>query len=105
MNSATKTFCLLSALAVAGLAQAQSSNGGTTEIHANSGPVTVNWGQSSTLPNAAEYAVTIADLDSNGDGKISRAEAAPNGALSTEFKLVDRNHNGFITAAELANWH
>jgi hypothetical protein len=95
----------LSALAVAGFAQAQSTNGGTAEIQAKSGPVTVNWGQPATLPNADQYQVQIADLDSNHDGKISRSEAAPNGALSSEFKLVDKNHDGFITAAELANWH
>ncbi len=105
MNTASKTLCLLIALAVAGFAQAETkANGGTAEIQAPTGPVTVTWGQAATVPNIAEYQVQVADLDRNGDGKISRREAAPNGALSSEFKLVDRNHDGFISAAELANW-
>ncbi|WP_368562742.1 hypothetical protein [Pseudoxanthomonas sp. UTMC 1351] len=69
-----------------------------------SGPVTVTWGQSQTLPNAADYQTKVPDLDRNGDGVLSRAEVPPDHALSSEFKLVDRNHDGKITAAELQNW-
>ena len=105
MNAASKSLCLLTALALAGFAQAETkANGGTTEIQAPTGPVTVTWGQASTVPNIAEYRVQIADLDRNGDGQISRQEAAPNGALNSEFKRVDHNHNGYINAAELASW-
>lgn len=105
MNTASRALCLLTALAGAGFAQAEAkSNGGTTTIVAPTGPVTVNWGQAATVPNAAEYEVQIADLDRDGDGRISRGEAEPNGALSSEFKLVDRNRDGFVTATELANW-
>jgi len=76
----------------------------TTEIQAGTGPVTVNSGQSSTLPNASDYAVQIKDLDTNGDGRLSRREIPARHALSFEFRLVDRNHDGYITATELANW-
>lgn len=69
-----------------------------------SGPVTVTWGQPRTLPNAADYQVKIADLDRNGDGVLTRAEVSPDHALSSEFKLVDRNRDGRITATELQNW-
>ena len=80
------------------------SNSQTTKIEASTGPVTVTSSQSSMLPNASDYAVQIADLDKNGDGRLSRREIPRTHALSSEFHLVDRNHNGYITAKELANW-
>ncbi|MEJ1096942.1 MULTISPECIES: hypothetical protein [unclassified Pseudoxanthomonas] len=73
-------------------------------LQESSGPVTVTWGQPRTLPNAADYQAKVADLDRNGDGVLTRAEVPPEHALSSEFKLVDRNHDGRITAAELQNW-
>jgi hypothetical protein len=69
-----------------------------------SGPVTVTSGQSQALPNAADYQATVADLDRNGDGVLTRAEVPPDHALSSEFKLVDRNRDGRITPTELQNW-
>ena len=76
----------------------------STKIEASTGPVTVTSSQSSVLPNASDYAVQISDLDKNGDGRLSRREVPVSHALSSEFHLVDRNHNGYITATELANW-
>lgn len=76
----------------------------STQIEASTGPVTVTSSQSQALPNASDYAVQISDLDKNGDGQLSRREIPSTHALSSEFRLVDRNHNGFITATELANW-
>ena len=55
-------------------------------------------------PNAADYRVSIADLDRNGDGVLRRDEVPESHALSSEFKLVDGNHDGRITAEELAAW-
>lgn len=76
----------------------------STQIQAATGPVTVNSSQSTTLPNASDYAVQISDLDRNGDGRLSRREIPATHALTFEFRLVDRNHDGYITATELANW-
>jgi len=76
----------------------------TTQIEASTGPVTVTSHQPSTLPNASDYAVQISDLDTNGDGRLSRREIPATHALTFEFRLVDRNHDGYITASELANW-
>ncbi len=76
----------------------------STQIQATTGPVTVTSSQSSTLPNANDYAVQISDLDKNGDGRLSRREIPSSHALTFEFRLVDRNHDGYITASELANW-
>jgi uncharacterized membrane protein YdfJ with MMPL/SSD domain len=73
-------------------------------LQESSGPVTVTWGQPQTLANAADYQTKVSDLDRNGDGVLTRAEVPPEHALSSEFKLVDRNHDGKITATELQNW-
>jgi hypothetical protein len=77
-----------------------------TRLQAQTGPVTVYWGQPSTLVKAPEHHVRVADLDRNGDGRISRQELPRNHALSYEFHLVDHNYDGYITDAELAasNW-
>jgi hypothetical protein len=83
---------------------AQAAPAQTTQLQSAEGPVTVNWGQPSGVPNAADYRVKIADLDKNGDGLLRRAEVPATHALSSEFSLVDRNRDGRITAAELANW-
>jgi EF hand len=83
---------------------AQAAPAQTTQLQGADGPVTVNWGQPSVVPNAADYRVGIADLDKNGDGVLRRAEVPATHALSSEFSLVDRNRDGRITAAELADW-
>lgn len=66
--------------------------------------MTVTWGQSDTVPNAADYQVKVADLDSDGDGVLVRGEVPDSHALSSEFSRVDRNRDGRITQAELDNW-
>lgn len=79
-------------------------NGGTTQVQAGTGPVTVNWGQSTSLPNASHYRATVADLDTNGDGVLVRGEIPESHALHSEFRLVDSNRDGRITQQELSNW-
>lgn len=104
-------------LLVAGAAQAQQTvhtqpltdyQGGakTAQLQGDAAgsPVTVNYGQPAGLSNARDYQVTVADLDKNGDGVITRDEVPESHALSSEFRLVDANHDGRITAAELAAW-
>ncbi|MBW8311661.1 MAG: EF-hand domain-containing protein [Rhizobium sp.] len=73
------------------------------EFEAGTGPVTVVSVQP-PLPNAADYRASHAELDTNGDGVITRGELPTTHALYFEFKLVDRNRDGRITATELANW-
>lgn len=77
----------------------------STMISGQGAPVTVNWGQPGAVPNAADYQVKVADLDKNGDGVISRNEVPVTHALSSEFKLVDKNQDGRINQQELAAWH
>jgi hypothetical protein len=76
----------------------------TVTMETPQGPVTVNWGQQNTLANAADYKASIEQLDKNGDGVIVRNEVPENHALSSEFRLVDRNHDGKVTAEELSRW-
>ena len=73
------------------------------QFEASTGPVTVKSVQP-PIPNAADYAATVAQLDRNGDGVVVRSEVPAGHALASEFKLVDRNHDGRITDAELSNW-
>lgn len=40
------------------------------------------------------------DLDKNGDGKLSRAEAAGNPSLARDFAKSDDDKDGFLTRAE-----
>lgn len=79
-------------------------NGGSTQLQAGTGPVTVTWGQSQALNNASDYRATVADLDANGDGVLVRAEIPESHALHSEFRLVDSNRDGRITQSELSNW-
>ena len=75
-----------------------------THLQTTTGPVTVRWGQPEVLAKANEYHVQIGDFDSNGDGQLSRAEIPDTHALQYEFKVVDRDKNGYLSAAELVSW-
>jgi len=100
-------FVSLALLAFTPCLSAQTANTSeTTQIEATTGPVTVTSSQPATLANASDYKVRISDLDTNGDGRLSRREIPATHALTYEFHLVDRDHNGYITNAELekANW-
>ncbi len=83
-----------------------SSTPESVQIEATSGPIRVTSSQPEVLANASDYKVNIGGLDANGDGELSRREIPASHALTHEFHLVDINHNGFITDAELqkANW-
>lgn len=76
----------------------------TMTMQTPQGPVTVQWGQPATVPNAADYRASIEQLDANGDGVVAKEEVPEGHALSSEFRLVDRNRDGRITAEELSHW-
>jgi hypothetical protein len=98
---------LLSAPAMAQVSTAElrdRQSGGTQLIDAPQGPVNLTWGQNRQLANASDYKVAIADLDQNGDRVLTVAEVPEAHALHSEFRLVDADHDGRITAEELANW-
>ncbi|MGO4261780.1 EF-hand domain-containing protein [Lysobacter sp. TAB13] len=45
-----------------------------------------------------------AKLDSDGDGRISKAEAAKSPRLSESFTQIDANHDGYIVRSELRGY-
>jgi Ca2+-binding EF-hand superfamily protein len=55
----------------------------------------------SAAPQQADRKAKFQKLDADGDGKISRAEAASNQGLAKYFDQIDTNHDGFLTPAEL----
>lgn len=87
-------------LAVSPLALA----GNSAQIEAETGPVTVTWGQPAMLVKADEYRVQVSDFDRNGDGRLSRAEIPADHVLQHEFRVVDSNHDRYLSAEELAPW-
>ena len=105
MNKYHILCCTLLTLTPTAFAQV-ANTAESVQIQAATGQVTVRSSQPTSLAKGSDYTVKIADLDTNGDGRLSRREIPASHALSFEFHLVDRNHNGFITAAELdaANW-
>jgi len=40
--------------------------------------------------------------DANGDGKLSKSEAAAMPRVAKNFDAIDANHDGFVTKAEIA---
>jgi hypothetical protein len=51
---------------------------------------------------AKKYDFSAADSD--GDGKISKAEAKKYGLTDAEFKKYDKDNNGFIEQKEVFDW-
>jgi Ca2+-binding EF-hand superfamily protein len=47
---------------------------------------------------------SFSSLDKNGDGKISRAEAKADAALSKKFKELDTDKDGSLSMSEYANF-
>lgn len=45
---------------------------------------------------------TLQQIDTNQDGRVSRAEAQRDPALAKRFDALDANHDGTLDAAELA---
>jgi hypothetical protein len=59
----------------------------------------------STQPTApvqpAQKGVTFESLDTDSDGKISKAEAAANSSVTAQFSRYDKNGDGFIEREEV----
>jgi hypothetical protein len=47
----------------------------------------------------------FADADTDGDGKLSTAEAAANAAVNSRFTTIDGNADGFITTDEYREFY
>ena len=62
-------------------------------------PVAGAMAQSPTEP--AQKGATFESLDSNGDGRISKEEAASNADVTAQFSRYDQNGDGYIEKAEV----
>ena len=66
--------------------------------------------QTSTPPSTAKPAAAqvkkleFKEADSDGDGRISRAEAKKYGISDADFKKYDKDNNGFIEQKEVFDW-
>ncbi|PPV09740.1 hypothetical protein XavaCFBP5823_13025 [Xanthomonas axonopodis pv. vasculorum] len=50
------------------------------------------------------YRIDFDAMDTDGDGRISRAEAQANPALADEFDALDTRHSGYLIREQLAGW-
>lgn len=67
-------------------------------------PLAVFAQQTPTTPDeqpAQSQGATFESLDTDGDGRISRTEAAANAGVSEQFSAYDLNGDGFIERAEV----
>jgi Ca2+-binding EF-hand superfamily protein len=66
--------------------------------------------QTSTPPTTAKPAAAqvkkleFKEADSDGDGRISRAEAKKYGISDADFKKYDKDNSGFIEQKEVFDW-
>ena len=108
MKNARKPLTAMIALGVAlamPMAFAQDPTSSTTQAPPTtdaSATTTQDYAQDATAeaPQAQQGQVTWADLDTDGDGKLSQAEAAGLEGLAQVFSEVDADGDGFITPEE-----
>ncbi|MGA9421953.1 MAG: hypothetical protein WBW61_06285 [Rhodanobacteraceae bacterium] len=74
----------------------------TTTYQTANGPLIVNWGQPAAQP--AGPAPDFAQLDRNGDGRISQDEAAGYPLLADDYIHADRNRDGSVSKSEYVHW-
>jgi hypothetical protein len=108
MKNARKPLTAMIALGVAlamPMAFAQDPTSSTTQAPPTTDAETTttqDYAQDATAeaPQAQQGQVTWADLDTDGDGKLSQAEAAGLEGLAQVFSEVDADGDGFITPEE-----
>jgi len=67
-------------------------------------PIAAAMAQTPPQPSEpAQKGATFESLDANGDGKISKAEAAANSDVSSQFARYDQNGDGYIERAEVSS--
>ncbi len=108
MKNARKPLTAMIALGVAlamPMAFAQDPTASTTQAPPTTDAATTttqDYAQDATAeaPQSQQGQVTWADLDTDGDGKLSQAEAAGLEGLAQVFSEVDADGDGFITPEE-----
>jgi len=57
--------------------------------------------QSPPPAQSSQHGATFESLDTDGDGRISKAEAAANENVATQFARYDKNGDGYIEKEEV----
>lgn len=70
---------------------------------AQSPPPDTSAQQSSPQAQPAQKGATFESLDTDGDGRISKAEAAANQNVLDQFSKYDKDGNGFIERSEVTS--
>ena len=52
-------------------------------------------------PADSQQGATFESLDTDGDGRISKTEAAANSGVSSQFSRYDQNGDGYIERSEV----
>ncbi len=76
---------------------------GTVSFDMDGTPVTVRSWEPDAVARQG-YRISFEALDTNGDGYISRAEAAAHENLAREFGGVDADADGRASRTELSGW-
>jgi hypothetical protein len=101
MKNATRSFAIGAALALlplgAAFAQTPAQDPGTPDSTQSAPQSTPQDSQ----PAQQSRGTSFESLDTNGDGKISKAEAAASASVSAQFSRYDVNGDGFIERAEV----
>lgn len=106
MNNPMRNRCavaLAAMLATTTAAAQEAALPHTTQLQTAQGPVTLHWGQPAES-GLAPFQSRIAGMDKDGDGMLSPQEAAQDAAVARQFRLIDQDRDGKISARELANW-
>lgn len=74
----------------------------TMTIDRPEGPLIVNWGPAPPLPD--QGTPDFAELDDNGDGRLTLDETQSHLLLHSDFIYADGNRDGTISRKELARW-
>lgn len=93
-------FLILGMLAAAPLAFAQTTPTEQPPTETTSPPATGAAEQQSTQSTASGQGLSWADLDTNGNGSLSKQEAQRHAALSGVFVQIDADANGELTTDE-----